>query len=127
MDEEAEPPERRLALEPRDEVVGQPHALERRAEHELAGVEDERVLVVDLHELGQLRLLDLDVDERIAVVVEDAEEPIDADVDARRLEERRVVRIDLDLPLGEVAGDRRVGEHHSRDCCGFPRRARELL
>ena len=108
-------PSARLALEPRDEVVGQPDALERRAEHELAGMEDERVLVVDLDELGQLRLLDLDVDERIAVVVEDAEEPVDADVDARRLEKRLVVRVDLDPPLGEQAGDRRVGEHHSGD------------
>ena len=108
-------PSDRLPLEAGDEVVGQPDALERRAEHELAGVEDERVLVVDLDELGQLRLLDLDVDERVAVVVEDAEEPVDADVDARRLQERRVVRVDLDPPLGEQAGDRRVGEDHRGD------------
>ncbi len=73
-------------------------ALERRAEHELARVEDERVLVVHLHELGQLGLLGLDIDERIAVVVEDPEEPVDADVDARRLQERLVVRVDLDFP-----------------------------
>ena len=73
------------------------------------------MLVVDLDELGQLRLLDLDVDERVAVVVEDAEEPVDADVDARRLQERVVVRVDLDPPLGEQAGDRRVGEHHRGD------------
>ena len=33
----------RLSLEPGDEVVGQRDALERRAEHELAGVEDERL------------------------------------------------------------------------------------
>ena len=46
-------------------------------------------VVVDLDELGQLRLLGLDVDERVAVVVEDAEEPVDADVDARRLQQRR--------------------------------------
>ena len=43
VDEQAEAAERALPLEPRDEVVGQPDPLERRAEHELAGVEDERV------------------------------------------------------------------------------------
>ena len=42
VDQEPEPPERALALEARDEVVGQADPLERRAEHELAGVQDER-------------------------------------------------------------------------------------
>ena len=49
-------PRRALALEPRDEVVGEPDPLERRAEHELAGMEDERRSVVDLDELGQVLL-----------------------------------------------------------------------
>ena len=70
------------------------------------------MLAVDLDELGQLLLLDLHVDVRVPVVVEDAEEPVDADVDARRLQERRIVRIDLDSALREAAGDRRVGEDH---------------
>src|SRR5579884_2080047 len=39
VDEEAETAEARLALEARDEVVGQRDAFERRAEHELAGME----------------------------------------------------------------------------------------
>ena len=112
-------PERALPLEPGDEVVGQPDALERRAEHELARVQDERVLAVDLDELGQLRLLDLDVDVGIAVVVEDPEEPVDADVDARRLEQRGVVRVDLDAALRDGAGDRRVGEDHGGDSTGY--------
>ena len=56
------------------------------------------MLVVDLDELGQLRLLHLDVDERVAVVVEDAEQAVDANVDARRLQQRVVVGIDLDPP-----------------------------
>src|SRR5215213_9993357 len=41
VDEQAEAAERALALESRDEVVRQRDALERLAEHELAGVEDE--------------------------------------------------------------------------------------
>src|SRR5689334_14261045 len=75
-------------------------------------MEDERMVAVDRHELGQLLLLDLHVDERVAVVVEDPEEVVDADVDARRLQERVVVRVDLDAALREEAGDRRIGEDH---------------
>jgi len=54
-------------------------------------VEDER-LRVGLDELGQVLLRLADVDERVARVVEDAEVPVDADVDARGLEQRLVVR-----------------------------------
>ena len=57
VDQEPEAAERALPLEPRDEVVGKPDPLERRAEHELARMEDERRLVVDLDELRQLLLL----------------------------------------------------------------------
>ncbi len=49
-----EAPERALAVEAGDEVVRQADALERRAEHELAGVQDERAAVVDLDQLGQI-------------------------------------------------------------------------
>ena len=74
-----------LALEPRDEVVGERDPLERRAEHELAGVEDERAVVADLDQLGEvlLRLLRVDVGRR--VVAEDAEVAVDVEVDRRRL------------------------------------------
>ena len=107
MNEEAEAAKRRFPVEPCDDVVRELDAFERGAENELARVQDERA-ILDFYELGQLSLLDLDVDVRVAVVVEDAEEPVDADVDARRLQERLVVRVDLDPPLGEQAGDRRV-------------------
>ena len=52
VDQQAEPSERALPLESCHEVVGQLHALERRAEHELAGMEDERLAVPDLDELA---------------------------------------------------------------------------
>ena len=58
VDQQAEAAERTLAFEPGDEVVREPDPLERRAEDELARVEDERVVAVDLDELGQLLLLD---------------------------------------------------------------------
>ena len=40
---------------------------------------------------------------------------VDADVDTRRLQERRVVGVDLEAPLVQEAGDRGVGEDHDRD------------
>ncbi len=112
VDEQPEPSERALALEARNEVVGQAHPLECRAEHELAGVEDEGRLAVDLDELRQLLLWLLHVDERVAGVVEDAEVAVDADVDARGLQLRLVIGLDLDPPLQELAGDRPICEHH---------------
>ena len=67
-----------------------------------------------------------DVDERVAGVAEDPEIAVDADVDAGRLHQRIVVRLDLDSPLAEQASDRPVGEDHARDSMaslaagGFP-------
>src|SRR5919201_956197 len=95
VDQETEAPQTAFSLQAGDEVVGELDALERRAEHELAGVEDERLLVADLDELRQILLRLLHVDERVARVVEDAEVAVDADVDARGLEERVVIRLDL--------------------------------
>jgi hypothetical protein len=45
--------------------------------------------------------------------VEDPEELVDADVHAGGLEERLVVRVDLDPALGEEPRDRPVGEDHA--------------
>src|SRR4051794_10256264 len=110
MDEEPEASERALALQARYEIVGQPHALQRRPEDELAGVEDERLLARDLDELGQLLLRLLHVDVRVARVVEDAEEAIDPHVEARRLQQSLVVRVDPDPSLAYQPLDRPVGE-----------------
>jgi hypothetical protein len=45
VDQQAEPPQARLALEPGHEVVRQLDPLEGLTEDELAGVEDERLVV----------------------------------------------------------------------------------
>ena len=126
MDEQPEAPERALALEPGDEVVGQPDALQRRPEHELAGMEHERVVALDADELGQLLLLLLHVDVGVAVVVEHAEEAVDPHVDAGRLEQGLVVGIDLDPPLRQGPGDRRVGEDHVAIVTGAGGRGRPI-
>ena len=67
---------------------------------------------VDLDELRQVLLLALDVDVRIARVAEDAEEPVDAHVEARRLHQGGVVGVDRDPARGDQARDRSVGENH---------------
>ncbi len=85
VDEEPEAAQRALALQARDEVVRQADPLERGAEHELAWVEDERLVIRHLDELGEVLHRLLDVDERVARVVKDPEEPVGPHVHARRL------------------------------------------
>src|SRR5579862_6938618 len=75
-------------------------------------MKDEGMVALDSDELGQLLLLLLHVDVRVAVVVEDPEEPVDPHVHARRLQKRVVIRVDLDPALRQQAGDGRVGENH---------------
>src|SRR5438093_1427065 len=81
-------------------------------------MEHERRLAVDLDELREILLLLADVDERVAVVVEDAEVAIDTDVDGRGLQQLLVVGVDLDPALCEHPCDRPVREHHRGDSTG---------
>src|SRR5207245_921282 len=62
-----------------------------------------------------------------ARVVKDAEVTVDADVDARRLDEPGVERVDLDPSLLEQPPDRHVGENHAKRFYGRPRGYRELV
>jgi hypothetical protein len=110
VDEQPEAAQGRLPFEPGDEVVRQLDPFERLAEHELAGVQDERLVVVDLQELGQVRLRRADVDVRVAVVAEDPERPVEMEVDGARLEIRGVVRPDADLARFERRPDVAVGQ-----------------
>ena len=114
VDEESQPPERALAFETGHEVVRQRDALQRRAEHELARVEDESFLGIHLDELRQLLHLLLHVDERVARVAKNPEEAVDPDVDARGLQELLGVRVDADPAFLEQPADRAVGEDHGR-------------
>ena len=103
-----------LPFEPRHEVVGKANSLQCGAEHELAGMEDERLLFPDLHELGQLFLWLTHVDVGIPSVVEDPKEPIHAHVDARGLDQLLVEWVDLDAAFAKEAANRSVGEDHAR-------------
>ena len=97
--EEAEAAKRGLTFQARGDLVGQREALEGGGQHELAGVEDERVAFGDLYQRGQLVLAQLRVDVGVLRVVEDAEEPVHAAVHAGGLDERRVIRIDAQVAI----------------------------
>ena len=81
-------PETRLALDPRDDVVGQLDPLERPPEAELSGVDHERLALGDHDLLGQVLRRAAQVDRRRTVVVKDAKRVAEPEVDARRLDQR---------------------------------------
>lgn len=85
--EQAEAAERRLAFQTPGEVVGQGAALQRRAEDEFTRVQDERFAMLGgFNQAGELVLLfGGGVDVGVAGVVEDPEQAVQPDVDARRL------------------------------------------
>ena len=76
-------------------------------------MQDEGLLTLDLDELRQLLLRGLDVDERVARVAENAEIAVDAHVQAGRLHQTRIVRIDTDPALVEQAPYGAIGEDHA--------------
>ncbi len=110
--DEAEPCERALALEPRDDVIGQGDALERRAEHELTGVEDERLVIGLVDDVREVRLDLVRVDGEMAVVREHPEGRPEPHVEARRLDRILIERIDADTALREGGADGAVGQDH---------------
>src|SRR5699024_10906302 len=95
-------------------VGGQLHPFGGGAEHELAGVEDERAFVLRGHldEFGQILEVLFDVDDRRRVVAEHPEVAIDRDVDRRWLDAALTERIDLDATRRERLADAAIGEDH---------------
>ena len=66
-------------------------------------------------QLRQVRLRRPRVDERVAVVAEDAEAPVEVEVHRRRLEVGRVVRVDAHPPGLELGADVAIGQDAHRD------------
>ena len=114
VDEQAQAAEARLAFEAPHEVVGQLDPLGRGPQHELARVQHEGPVGVvgDLHQFGEVLQVLLHVDDARGVVAEDAEEPVDGEVDRRRLDARLVEGVDLDAAVPEGFSDAAVGEDH---------------
>ncbi len=98
--------------------------LEGRPEHELTGVQDERLVALGLDHPGQVRLVGGGVDVRVAVVLEDPEVAVEPEVDARGLDHRLVVGLHGDPLRLDLGQDVAVGEQHAdnlpRSACGGP-------
>ena len=75
-------------------------------------MEDERVAVADLDDLGEVLLRFLRIDVRRRVVAEHAEVPVDPQVDRRRLHVALVERVDDDATGVERLTDGSVGQDH---------------
>lgn len=92
--DEPEPPEGRLALEPGGQIIGQGDDLVRGGEHELPGMQDERLVPLRLHQPRQIGLLDRGVDVGVPVILEHPEVPVQPHIDAGRLHHGLVIGID---------------------------------
>ena len=114
VDQESDAPEAALTLEAGDEVVGQFDVFEGAAEDELAGVEDELVVALDLHLLGEVRLGLAHIDVGATRVGEDEEPIVEVEVDAGRLDIIEIDWIDDDPTLIEFTADGAVAEYHGR-------------
>ena len=110
--EQSEAAERGLALKPSRDVVGQRHDLVRRCEDELARMQDEGLIRAHLDELREVRLLLRRIDVRVAVILEDAEEAVQAHVDAGGLDHRRVVGVEPHPSGVELGPQVAIGEQH---------------
>jgi len=110
--QQAEAAERAFAFESRSDVIRKRYLLIRRAERELARVQDERLFTIHLDQVGEVWLILGWVDERILVVVEQPEEAVEAHVDARWLDHFGVVRIQSDPPVAQLGLDVAIGEQH---------------
>src|SRR4051794_10545985 len=112
--EQTQTTQRGLALDTGGDVVGQRAHLVRRAEHELARVQDERLVPLRLDHPGQVGLVGGRVDVGVAVVLEDPEEPVEPDVDRRRLQHLRLPGLHHDPALVDLAQDVAVAQQHRR-------------
>ncbi len=92
---------------------GRRDPLERRAERELARMQDERLVGLHLDEARQVGLILRRIDERVLVVVEQPEVPVEAHVHARRLHHRRVPRVESDALRIDLRADVAVREQHA--------------
>ncbi len=81
-------------------------------EHELAGMQDERLALLRFDQSGQLVLALGRVDVGVAGVVEDPEQVVEADVDAGGLDQAVVEGVDAQPAGGDFGPDVAIGEQH---------------
>ena len=119
--EQAEAAEARLPLQPGGDVVGERHDLVRAPERELPRVQDERLVGLDLDHPREVGLVLGGIDERVFVVVEQPEVPVEPHVDARGLHHPGLPRVERDASRVDLEPDVAVTQQHgaslSGGCC----------
>ena len=110
--EQAEPAEAGLALQTGGDIVRQGDDLEGTRQDELAGMQHERIVRLDLDQAGEVRLLLGRVDNGVLVVVEQPEVPVDPDVDTGRLDHVQIQRIEDDAIRLKLGADVPIREQH---------------
>ncbi len=76
------------------------------------GMQDERLLGLNVHQPRQIRLLHSGIDVRVLVVLEHPEVPVQPHIDTGRLNHARLIRVDLHPPRLELGPDVAIGEQH---------------
>ena len=110
--EQAETAQRGLTLQARRNVIAQGDELVGGTQDELAGVQDERLVGAHVHQVSEVRLIRRRINHRVAVVIEEAEQAIQAHVNAGRLNQIAVQRVELDTPGVQGGFDVAVTEQH---------------
>ena len=101
-----------LALKARGNVVAEGHQLVGGAQDELAGVQHEGLIGAHVDLMSEVRLVRRRVNHRVAVVIEESEQAIQAHVDTGRLDQVPVERVELDTSRIQRGLDVAVTEQH---------------
>ena len=108
VDKESQASEGGLALEPGHQVVGDAHPFERRSQDELPGMEDERLPLGDLDQLGEVLEVLPDVNHPHGVVAEQPKVAVDVEVHRGRLDAVESERVDDNSLCIELFADRPI-------------------
>ncbi len=114
VDQQAEPSEAGLALEPGRKIVAQGDDLVGGSQDELTGMQHERFLAERFNQTCQVGLVDGRIDVRVTVVLEDPEVAVQTDVHTRRLHHLRVIGLEHDALGFDRGSDIPVGQQHVR-------------
>ena len=112
---QAEAAEAALAVDHTHDVVGAAHHFGGVTERELTGMQHEHIALGHDDRVHQLRLLLERIDVGEAAVAHHPELGAEAHVDAGRLHERRVVRVEQDAARTEEFAQGAVGEDHGHE------------
>jgi hypothetical protein len=120
MCQQAQASQRGFALQSPGQVVGQRAGLQRGAEHELAGMQHERLPFIRFHQAGELILLLCGVDVGVPGVIENPEQTVETNVDAGRLHQGVVEGINSQPPGGNFGSEVAIGEQHATSVAAPP-------